>query len=64
MEAEHFYTNWISLDTVQFVVFFQLNVSLNARLFNELRALTNLRNIFTAFAVGLIECLEDEFQKS
>ena len=44
------------------MVFFQLNVSFNARLFNDLRALTNLRNIFTAFAVVLIELLEAECQ--
>ena len=45
------------------MVFFQLNVSLNARLFSDLGALTNLQNIFTAFTVGLIEWLEAEFQK-
>ena len=47
-EAEHFLQ--IGLDWI----------GLNARLSNDLRALTtcNLRNIFTTFAAGLIEWLE------
>ena len=46
------YINWLFPDTNQFVVFFQLIVSLYGTLFNHSGS-NYLRNIFTAFAVGL-----------
>ena len=45
-------TYWIFLDTDQFVVLFQLNVSLYGRLFNDSGS-NYLRNNFAAFDVGL-----------
>ena len=49
--------------TDQFVVFFQVKVSLYGRLFNESFRLYYLQNIFTAFAVALSGSNEAKFQK-